>query len=124
MADDSVRIFVFSHKLVPDEFPKTPEYIFVQCNSAAGKLGGFDLFDDDLVPNMSDLNWCFSETTGMDRVMRDRAAWGNAEYLGFAHYRRYLSFNAGGMDKSTIYCHRFDIGNTVLGQYIACGHML
>lgn len=123
MADDSVRIFVFSHKPVPDEFPKTPEYRFVQCNSVAGRLSGFDMFDNE-VGTTSDLNWCFSEATGMDRILRDRATWGNAEHLGFAHYRRYLNIDASGMDKSTIYCHRFDIGNTVLGQYIACGHMV
>ena len=113
MADDSVRIFVFSHKPVPDEFPKTPEYRFVQCNSVAGRLSGFDMFDNE-AGTTSDLNWCFSEATGMDRILRDRMAWGNAEHLGFAHYRRYLSFNAGSMDKRTIYCHKFDIRNTVL----------
>jgi hypothetical protein len=123
MAADNVRIFVFSHKRVPDEFPKAPEYRFVQCNSVAGKLDGFDMFDDE-AGTTSDLNWCFSEATGMNRILRDHTAWGNAKYLGFAHYRRYLSFDAGDMDKSMIYCHRFDIGNTVLSQYVACGHML
>ena len=114
---------MFSYKPVPDEFLKAPEYWFVQCNSVAERLDGFDMFDNK-AGTTSDLNWCFSEANGMDRILHDRAEWGNVEYPGFMHYRRYLNFDAGGMDKSTTYCHKFDVGNIILSQYVACGYMV
>lgn len=115
-----VRVFALSHRSFPPEFPSGDgKYFPVQCGSAAGRLPGFSAYDD--APGcMSDFNWCFSEATGIKRVVSDMALWDGAEYLGFCHYRRYLEFGPADLAPGAVLCSRFGIGGAVIRQYAAC----
>lgn len=43
-------------------------------------------------------------------VGKNFAQFGSPEYLGFAHYRRYLAFNENNLAKDIILCSKADCG--------------
>lgn len=113
------KIFILSHKQIPAVFPHRDSYVYLQCGSKDNRLSGFSLFDDaDNV--ISDLNWCFSEATGINYVIQNPAVFEDVDFVGFGQYRRYLNYDSANLKNGHIYCSEMKLRNFVLMQYAQC----
>ena len=83
--DKKVKVIIAAHKSYP--VPDDPMYLPVQVGSCGKESIGFQR--DDEGDNISELNPCFCELTGL--------YWGwknlDAEYIGLVHYRRHFSLH-------------------------------
>lgn len=84
-----IKIFV-SHRIDQDsETIDNPLYIPVRCGAVFDQREGVTMLGDDTGDNISEKRMSFCELTVM------YWAWKNmdADYYGFCHYRRYISFS-------------------------------
>ncbi len=79
-----VKVIVAAHKAYP--MPADEMYLPVHVG-AAGKESIENYQRDDEGENISDLNPCFCELTGLYWAWKNL----NADYIGLAHYRRHFS---------------------------------
>lgn len=84
----SVKMFTMTHKNFDE--PKDVMYVPLQVGRALSKDLGY--LTDDTGENISALNACFSELTGVYWVWKNET---NADYVGICHYRRYLINKSG-----------------------------
>lgn len=87
--EKNVKIFISLHK--PSFVPENNKYLLpIQVGTALGEERFPDMLHDDEGKNISEKNKMYCELTAQ------YWAWKNchdADYYGFWHYRRYLSFN-------------------------------
>lgn len=91
----NIKIFVMTHKLF--EQPKDDMYVPLQVGHALkGTLDEAYLRDDDGEDNISELNPCFSELTGMYWIWKHCK---DADYVGVCHYRRFPVIREGAGER-------------------------
>lgn len=79
----SVKIYTMTHKQF--DRPKDEMYIPLQVGRAYNQDLGY--LTDNTGDNISDLNYCYSELTGVYWVWKNEKT---TDYVGICHYRRYL----------------------------------
>lgn len=90
----SVKMFTMTHKNFDE--PKDNMYVPLQVGRALSKDLGY--LTDDTGENISAMNGCFSELTGVYWVWKNET---NADYVGICHYRRYLINKSGQIFKES-----------------------
>ena len=86
MATDNIKIFISYHK---DGFVPKRKYLYpIQVGSKIAKKRLPDMLHDDEGDNISELNPMYCELTAQYWAWKNE----DADYYGFFHYRRYLSF--------------------------------
>lgn len=106
-----IKIFV-SHRIDLDsETIDNPLYIPVRCGAVFDEREGITMLGDDTGDNISDKRLSFCELTVQ------YWAWKNikADYYGFCHYRRYLSFSDNQLDDP--YVHEKYITEEIVPKY-------
>lgn len=86
----STRIFTMTHK--PFTPPADPIYIPLHVGRAGAEDLGY--LGDHTKDNISSLNPCFCELTGMYWIWKN---YRDADYIGICHYRRYLINENGSL---------------------------
>lgn len=110
------RIFILSHRNIPDIFPKRDCYSYVKCGGPVSD--SFDL--DDFAGGIQDLNWCFCEATAIVSIVKMPSIYQDFEYIGFGQYRRYLDFSDDQLVPGAILCSPYDVKRPVIDQYLIC----
>lgn len=88
----AVKMFTMTHKEF--EKPEDDMYVPLQVGRALSQDLGY--LRDDIGENISAMNDCYSELTGVYWVWKNEKA---AEYVGICHYRRYLINESGRIFK-------------------------
>lgn len=78
-----IQIYTLTHK--PFEIPTDPMYVPLQVGAEQHEDLGY--LKDNTGQNISALNWCYSELTGLYWIWKNDKI---SEYVGTCHYRRYL----------------------------------
>lgn len=104
-----VKIYVACHK--PIHVPKHPLLVPIQVGAALCKDRFAGMIYDDTGDNISHLNRSYCELTAQYWAWKND----NADYYGFFHYRRYLSFKI--KDKMRPYVLANHPGEKLLGKY-------
>lgn len=81
-----IKIFIIGHKAYP--VASLPEFYPIQVGAAISKNHIHDWLRDDTGDNISEKNRSFCELTAHYYCWKNQSA----DYYGFYHYRRYLSF--------------------------------
>lgn len=87
MNKSDIKLFVVCHK--PSYVPKNEMLIPIQVGTSMAKTRLPEMLHDDEGENISDKNKSYCELTAHYWVWKNV----EADYYGFFHYRRYLSFN-------------------------------
>ncbi len=88
-----IQVIVASHKpyRMPDDPMYIPVHVGAECSGNPDEAGFSGFARDNTGENISALNPCFCELTGLYWAWKNL----NADYLGLAHYRRHFSLRRG-----------------------------
>ena len=117
----NVKIFVLQHApgKLPDCFADKTIYRPIQCGSAL-HAPIEDALRDDLGENISALNIRYNEMTAIYWIAKHPAMTSGLDYIGFAHYRRFLNWTPEQLSPTTVVVRKWFSWRTLGNQYDNC----